>query len=48
MQSALQTCQDLFSASTTVPHQPGWCDCRHSTTAPLRSSHTSKQVEREW
>ncbi len=31
----------LFSTTTSVQHPLGWCDGSHSTTAPVRSPHTS-------
>ncbi len=31
----------LSSTSTSVQHPLGWCDGSHSTTAPVRSPHTS-------
>ncbi len=43
-QSTLQSCGGgggLSSTTTSVQHPLGWCDCSHSTTAPVRSPHTS-------
>ncbi len=31
----------LSSTTTSVQHPLGWCDSSHSTTAPVRSPHTS-------
>ncbi len=48
-QSALQSCVcvcvggvgGLSSTTTILQHPVGWCDGCHSTTAPVRSPHTS-------
>ncbi len=40
-QSTLQSWGGLSSTTTSVQHPPGWCDGSHSTTAPVRSPHTS-------
>ncbi len=43
IQSALHSCGGggLSSTTTSVQHPLGWCDGSHSTTAPVRSPHTS-------
>ncbi len=42
-QRALQSCGGggLSSTTSSVQHPLGWCDGCHSTTAPVRSPHTS-------
>jgi len=39
---------NLSSTTTCVQHPLEWCNGSHSTTAPVRSPHTSYRCRGEW